>query len=79
MAGKQPPMPLLIPGINGYDGYCGPHSARYTHRCNEDLANTRSIARGSVRIRSPRLDEGVAFCEPMAGQGFNDQFPYGKY
>ncbi len=75
MARPRTPPPVLFVGLAEPE-YCGPHAGRYTHRPNQDLANNRSVCRGSTAVRSPRLADGLAFCEPVAAQGFNDQFPW---
>jgi len=49
---------------------------RYTHRPNVNLMNNLSESQGSTQIRKAKMKDGCAFVEPMAGQGYNDQFPW---
>lgn len=71
-----PPLALLIPEVERDDSYRDPEKSRYTHCPNMDLAHNQTVSRGSTMIREPRVKDGVSFNEPVAGQGFNDQFPW---
>ena len=49
---------------------------RYTHRPNVNLMDNLSKSQGSTEIRKAKMKDGCSFIEPVAGQGFNDQFPW---
>lgn len=49
---------------------------RYTHAPNQCLVHNQSESRGSTEIRKAGIKDGAAFVEPVAGQGYNDQFPW---
>lgn len=49
---------------------------RYTHRPNINLMDNLSESCDHQQVRKPLLKEGCSFIEPMAGQGYNDQFPW---
>lgn len=70
-------MKLLVPEIERTD-YEVRRDARYTQRPNEDLVHNRSVSHGSTPVREATVKDGASFVEPMAGQCFNDQFPWGR-
>lgn len=59
-----------------YEPVTPPLGAEYTHRPNPELVCNKTESCGSTKVRSPKIKEGVSFREPLAGQGFNDQFPW---
>jgi hypothetical protein len=73
----MPPLEMFMPQLDQYGAGPDPKS-RYTRLPNPDLVHNQTVSCASTEIRKPRIADGCSFVEPMAGQGFNDQFPYGR-